>query len=195
MFPNPAILTHPNIPKPLHSVNPRSIKGDEWWNKVRQDAYAVNNYCCWACGVHKSKALFHQWLEAHEYYDIDYANGLVTLKEITALCHACHNFIHSGRLWVMFQRGQVDREKITTILEHGFNILERNKLKPFVGTLTIDYLLAGFPKEGAQRMARLTVGYQEQVVVAPWEEWHLQFEGKDYYSPFKNIEEWADFYK
>ena len=110
-FIRPEILLHPNVPKPLHHVNPRSILGKEWWDVQRQKAYKENNYCCWACGIHKSEAKYHQWLEGHEHYDINYETGCVKLKEIVALCHSCHNSIHTGRMQLLRKRKEISKEK------------------------------------------------------------------------------------
>src|SRR6185295_5669264 len=59
----PEILCHPHIPKPLHGVAPREIMGDDWWNSERQLVYASTDYHCAACGIHKSQAKKHEWLE------------------------------------------------------------------------------------------------------------------------------------
>jgi hypothetical protein len=93
----PEILTHPNIPKPLHGLNPRSILGIEWWDKVRYEAQKRNNFKCFACGIDKYETK-EKWLEGHEYWNIDYKTGKCEVVSIEPLCHKCHNFIHSGRL-------------------------------------------------------------------------------------------------
>lgn len=190
---NPSLLTHPNIPKPLHSVNPRSIKGEEWWNKVRREAYAKHDFHCWACGVHKSKAAYHQWLEGHEHYDIDYPKGEVTLREIVALCHSCHNFIHSGRMWAMYKKGQMPRDKISDIVDHGLGILYKAKMKPLYNTLAIRYILDGMDSDEAVELAvrRLDPPQHE---MAEWREWHLVLDGEKHYSPFTDIDEWRENY-
>ena len=165
-FSDPIYLTHPNIPKPLHGQNPRTILGQAWWDKRRKIAYAENNYCCWACGISKYNAKYHHWLEGHESYLIDYKRGEARLEKIIALCHSCHNFIHSGRLEMITMKGECSEEKYSDIMNHGYSILR------VAGLHTIEL----------------------DSKIAKWDKWHLVIEGNKYYSKFKDIEDWADYY-
>lgn len=119
----PKILNTGGILAPFYGINPRTIKGNSWWNKERQKAYASTDYHCIACGVHKSKAKYHQWLEAHELFKYDYKRFIITLDRIIPLCHACHNFIHIGRAFAY-----ANPERFKEILLHGFSVLKKAKL-------------------------------------------------------------------
>jgi len=156
----PELLLHPNIPKPLHEVNPRNIKGKEWWDAERKKAYASTNQHCAACGVSKYVAKLHKWLEAHEIYDIDYKKGTVELKEIVPLCHYCHSYIHSGYLNVRYSKNEISREHYQGILSHG-QALTRDLKRPEIPS-----------------------------AFAPWSSWRLIFEGNEYESKFKSYDEW-----
>lgn len=160
----PEILLHPNIPKPLHGVNPRSIKGKEWWDIERQKAYASTDYHCLACGVYKSEADYHQWLEAHELYDYDYKKGRLTFIELVPLCHCCHNYIHSGRMQALVDKGEMEFDKMVFIRKRGDKIVKDNKLKR--------------PKPPTK--------------CAEWSKWRLIFDGKEYAPKFKNYAEWLN---
>lgn len=116
-FTRPELLLHSTIPPSLVGINPRTIKGPDWWNVVRREAYAKNNYCCWACGIPKIDAKYHQWLEGHECYDFNVATRVATFTEVVALCHYCHSFIHKGGL-VQFSPG-----KAIGVFEHGVEVL------------------------------------------------------------------------
>jgi hypothetical protein len=168
-FIKPEILQHPNIPKPLHGLNPRTILGRRWWDEKRNLAYKENNYCCWACGVHKNQAKYRRWLEAHEYYIYNYSKGRAKLKTIVALCHSCHNFIHSGRLKMLLDSGEISSEKYHDIMEHGMRILNENNL---------DY----------------PWNLHNPKHVASWKKWHIVIEGKKYYTKFDSYEDWFNYY-
>jgi hypothetical protein len=191
-FWRPELLSSPNIPKPLHTVNPRNIIGRYWWDQRRQEAYSKHDYKCWACGVPKQHAEFHQWLEAHEDYDIDWQSGKVELKEIVALCHSCHNFIHNGRLYTIYKEGQVGRSRVMHILEHGFGICERNNVQPYFGAYLTLNLMNGQELEEAIINAKSKGWFPH--IEASWDKWHLVIEGHQYYSPFKDFDAWKQYW-
>lgn len=182
----PEILCHPNIPKPLHGVAPREIKGTEWWNNIRQDVYKSTDYHCVACGVHKSKAKKFKWLEAHEFWKIDYNTGICEITSIEPLCHYCHNFIHSGRLSVIINK-EKSKKEVKEILEHGFNILSKNNLKAFPYTLDL-----------ARKLNANTYDVEAyEITINPnikWSDFKLIFEGREYKSKFNSQQEWQNHY-
>ncbi len=164
---DPQILLAPNIPKPLHGLSPRTIMGQEWWDIERKKAYEDAEYHCEACGVAKQDAEYHQWLEAHEVYSYDYRKGSATFVRLVALCHSCHNFIHSGRMEMLVRAGTIDAEKRAAILKHGRAVLRAAGLRKRMPA----------PKH-----------------VAPWSEWHLIFDGESYPTKFDSYEAWEAFY-
>ncbi|MDB4311962.1 hypothetical protein N9937_00890 [bacterium] len=190
----PEILTHPNIPQPLHGMAPRVIKGRAWWDKTRKAAYEKHQYRCWACG--KSSVTPEMWnsraLEAHENYKIDYAKGEMVVTEITALCSCCHSFIHSGRLDALLVEGKIEPAKAIYILERGFKLLKAAGLKPFYGTAMIyaEHFAKGFMDSALRLQEDQGVGEIQQ----DWSEWHLILDGEKHYSKFKNFKEWKDHY-
>lgn len=179
---HPEILMHPNIPKPLHEVNPRTIMGKTAWDIVRQEAYASTDYHCIACGVHKSQAAVHQWLEAHEFYQIDYQAGRVEIEKIIPLCHFCHNFIHSGRLHMITGKEKT-QDEVVEILEHGFAVLSKAGLPAFPFTLEL-----------AHEVGAKTFGVGPNLLpdgeMPAWEDWRLVWQGKEYPPKYKTYNEW-----
>jgi len=159
----PEILLHPNIPKPLHGVAPRVILGGKWWDQTRKSAYQATAFHCAACGVWKHEAKVHRWLEGHELYDIDYLHGRSTYVGTVGLCHLCHNFIHSGRLEALLQKGQVTQAKYILVLQHGSSVLAKAGIAfppPYNGPF------------------------------AEWGSWRLVLDGKEYPPIYKTFEQW-----
>jgi len=141
--------------------------GQSWWNFERQRAYQKAAFRCEACGVHKQDAMYHPWLEAHETYDIDWARGTMTFVRLVALCHACHNYIHSGRMEMLVEAGEMSEEKQQEIIRHGDKVIQAAALK------------APKPYRGK---------------IAPWDKWRMIFEGKEYKGLFPNQAAWEQHY-
>lgn len=182
----PEILCHPHIPKPLHGLSPRTIMGQEWWDKERQRVYASIDYHCVACGVAKKEAKRHRWLEAHEYWKIDYTTGICEILSIEPLCHYCHNFIHSGRLLKIMGNEKFENEVID-ILEHGLQILSKSHLECFLFTLDLAESLGC--NEFGVKAYRI-----ESNPKLKWDDWKLIWQGKEYRSKFSSYREWEKFY-
>lgn len=193
---HPEILTHPNIPKPLHGMSPRTLLGQDWWDTQRHAAYKRSKFRCMACGVPKRAAKYHRWLEAHEYYSYDYAAGSATLIQIVALCHSCHNFIHSGRMSHMVRSGEMPREKVMDILGHGFRVLTTAGMKPFWFTSFLWLTLNGHDENESYKWLEEN-GYVQEGDEGPsdWSKWHIIIPGAGtYYSKFKDYDDWARAY-
>jgi len=163
----PEILLHPQIPKPLHGLSPRVIKGKEWWDRERQKAYKKSNYYCIACGVHKTEAKYHNWLEAHECYEFDYKKCTMKFIEAVALCNTCHSYIHAGRLQHLLDNHEISLKHYNEIILHGDNIIIKAKLK--IPSLQDDSN-------------------------CEWAKWRLIIGRRKYKSKFKNEDEWQKFY-
>lgn len=179
--------------------------GDEWWDEKRKEAYEAKGFRCWACGVPKKEAAFHPWLEGHERYAFDYKKGRMTFVEVVALCHSCHNFIHSGRLFMEFTAGRVTKEKMERIILHGFNVLKKAGLRPWPGTIQTVYMiclgvsltevrprvwdLIQQSKDDTKKFNEETKG------MAAWGDWRLVLQGKEYKPLHKSFEDWEKFYE
>jgi len=139
---------------------------------MRRDAYARNNYHCFACGVYRrydsDKLRFDddsgETLDCHEFYKIDYEKKTVELVELVALCKNCHAYVHSGRMNSMYEKGQLDEEDCYIIVSHGDSVLARDGLKK--GLLD-------------------DRDYKDE-----WKEWRLIFDGKEYYSKWVDYFDW-----
>lgn len=162
----PDLLLSTNLPKPLHGLNPRTIKGTPWWNKTRKEVYASNDFHCLSCGISKydEGILFNSWLEAHECYDIDYGKRRAVFREIVPLCPCCHRGIHTGRLSALYGKYHTE--------EDCWLVLERKK-----------QVCGSFGEIDKK-------SYEDE-----WSEWRLEFEGKEYKPVHKSYEDWVNYYQ
>jgi len=151
------------VPQPLHGVAPRVVLGRKWWDEQRKAAYRRTDYCCAACGTPKCLAKPNPWLDAHEFFEIDYAKGRMKLIEIVALCGYCHEFIHCGRLRALMDQGKVSQQHYAAVIKHGNRVLAS----------------AGLSKPPV---------YNGKM--APWGRWRLRIGRKLYPPLYKSRAEW-----
>lgn len=78
------------VPDGCWYTNLRSALPKEVWDKLRRAAYARAGGKCAICGASSR-------LEAHEVWNYDDNNHIQTLRDIIAVCPACHEVIHIGR--------------------------------------------------------------------------------------------------
>lgn len=185
--PRPHLLSSPNIPKPLHGLNPRTIMGREKWDIERRKVYETTDHRCAACGVHKSQTRKHKWMEAHEIFEIDYANGVANLKEIVPLCHFCHSFIHSGLLRVMARKRKVTANHVREVLRHGCNLLVQGNYCMFVGTADLCDIT------GVDRFDIPVMRVPKKI--AAWGDWKMVWGGVEYPAKYTSQEQWKRAYK
>jgi hypothetical protein len=149
-------------------MSPRSILGDEWWDKERVQAYRKFYNHCQACGVHRSDALYYRSLEAHEVFHFNYPKGRLKLRGIVGICHACHNYIHDGRMENLAHVGLFDEDKRQAILRRGEEILRS----------------AGYSE----------FKIEDDQLTPKWQDWHIVVEGKSYFTRYKSLNEWHEYF-
>lgn len=182
---DPEILSQPNIPKPLHGVNPRSIMGQTAWKNVRNQVYDSFNGYCRSCGIHKSGAKFFPRLEAHEDYQIDYKNGIMKVHRIVPLCHQCHMFIHSGRLTALFSKGEIQYDYVKSIINHGFRMALEHDFEVFyVAELLGNSVDIKCPVES----------WRPPEHDIPWKDWRMIWKEMEYKPIHKNFDQWYKHY-
>ena len=157
------------MPKPFYGMAPRTVLGSKWWDQTRKECYAAHDYHCFACGNHQDAVpLMPGRLEGHEFYVVDYKARTVRFIEAVALCHACHNYIHQGRMEAMVEKGEMKEGKYFAIIEWGDSVLQNAGLEP---KIKVDMLDKGDPTED-------------------WSDWRMIIEGKEYPPRFRTWLEW-----
>jgi len=194
----PEVLRH----LPLHGLSPRSVKGTDWWDTTRKGVYKSQDYRCIACGVHKTEAKYHNWIEAHESYTIDYGRCSMEIEGIIGLCHSCHNFIHCGRLKCLLSKGEISNSKFRDIMLHGFKVLKDAGLQPNATQVTsyIDYLnkyKIKVPRKlaiNAQRIINEELLNNKTDFQKDWGKWYMVLEGFKYKSKFSSMAVWDEYF-
>ena len=78
------------VPDSCWYSNLRTLLKPSAWDMIRRRAYAKNGGKCAICGAKPKR------LEAHEQWEYDEEQCVQRLKNVVALCHACHTTVHIG---------------------------------------------------------------------------------------------------
>lgn len=187
------LLTMPNVPRPLHALNPRSLMGKEEWDKQRAECYEKANGKCEICGYQCEK------LQAHELYSYNYESCAGVYKRLIALCDKCHRSIHSGRLVTMTKEGNVPVYYFFQIVEHTFSLIsEYNKKNNTELRLYDSFLQAIKNPDLADKMKMLikkyNIKFYEPIKLkkSDWPKWKLIWNTQIIQSPYASPSEWEE---
>ena len=191
------LIAMPNIPRPLHGVNPRTILGASTWNHMRRKCYAEANDTCEICGRQPEDL---RRRHGHEVYKIDYANGTAEFVKVFCVCSTCHlGCIHTGRALTLWKKHNplYPTEFLLSGAEHAFKIIsEYNKDNPGADlraySTFLDYLKH---EELREPMEKLIEKYQikfytEVEDMVEWGDWKLLIGDQEYPTPYANKDEW-----
>lgn len=199
------LLTMPNIPKPLHGVNPRTIMGEAAWTKARKAAYYKAGYKSEISGMLCAEP---GSLHAHEVYDVNYVTGVCTFKRICAITPKEHvYFIHSGRMITLWKSDNplYTTEKVLDGVENGFKLIyewnkthkHSEKLKAYQTFL--EYLKQPELKEPMERLIEkyeIEFWGEDTKRMCDWEDWKLVIakgeRREEYPTPYANFSEWEE---
>lgn len=195
-----ALLTMPNLPKPLHSLAPRVIEGQAKWNLMRTKCYMDADYTCQACG----KYLGAGHCEAHELYSIDYENHTSRFERAVTLCSFCHRFIHSGRTLTMYQRGEhgYSADLLLKNARHCLEVIRDYNLQHPDEKLRVyatfkdwledpelgKWLEPMFNQFEIEMYGPTSAGEDKK----NWGKWRLLYNGKEYEPIYKTGKEWEE---
>lgn len=191
------LIAMPNIPRPLHGVNPRTILGASTWNHMRRKCYAEANDTCEICGRQPEDL---RRRHGHEVYKIDYANGTAEFVKVFCVCSTCHlGCIHTGRALTLWKKHNplYPTGFLLSGAEHAFKIIsEYNKDNPEADlraySTFLDYLKH---EELREPMEKLIEKYQikfytEVEDMVEWGDWKLIVGDKEFKTPYADKDEW-----
>lgn len=193
------LIAMPNIPKPLHGVNPRTLLGSGTWNRMRKACYAAANDTCEICGA-KPENLRHR--HGHEVYEISYSQGTAKFVRVFCVCSLCHlACIHTGRALTLWKQDNplYPTEFLLQGAEHAFKIIrDYNKDNPKADlraySTFLEYLKYDELKEPMEKLIKKykIKFYTEVTDIVNWGDWKLIIGANEHPTPYQNEKDWEE---
>lgn len=191
------LIAMPNIPRPLHGVNPRTLLGATTWNHMRRFCYNQAHDTCEICGA-KPEDLRKR--HGHEVYEIDYANGTAKFVRVFCVCALCHlGCIHTGRALTLWKNNNplYPTRFLLQGAEHAFKIInEYNRDNPGADlraySTFLDYLKYDELRPTMEYLIeKYNVKFYTEVEnMVEWGNWKLIIGDQEYPTPYASKEEW-----
>lgn len=199
--PDPRIICMSNVPKPLHSLAPRTIFGQSTWDHMRRRCYYLADYKCECCGREVGKDIEKRELMAHELYAYDFVSGTAWFVRCVALCPLCHiRGVHTGRMLTMYKKGSpfMTANMVLEGAEHAFSLVhEWNTKHPDEEPLRLygTWIELLNDRKIGEEIQALVKKYDVKFYgptknQAEWSKWKLIIGTKEYPTPYKDEAEW-----
>lgn len=192
------LIAMPNIPKPLHSVAPRTVLGPTEWDKMRKACYEAANDTCEICGERPNNLRARH---GHEVYEIDYEKGISRFVRVFCVCYLDHlGAIHTGRAITLWKGKNplyptefllAGAEKAFTIISsynHDHPEADLRAYSTFIEYLKYDELREPMLELIGKHNIKFYM--EDPKKVAPWGQWKLIIGDEEYPTPYKNEKEW-----
>lgn len=179
---------------------PRLIDGQAKWNIMRTKCYMDADYTCQACGTYLGAGK----CEAHELYSIDWQNQRSKFERTVCLCKFCHQTIHSGRSFTLYQKGErpFDSGYMLKLAKKAFENVAQWNTDNIDGPLRLYGTFIDWAKDPELgKWLEPMINKYEIEFYAPrkahedkksWGKWRLLYNGKEYEPKYKDAKEWME---
>lgn len=200
------LIAMPNIPHQLQGrgCQPRTILRPSEWDAMRKACYEDADFKCEICGAEVGVDIPKRQLHAHECFIIDYKEGTATFIGCFALCALDHlACIHTGRALTLWKDKNplYPTEFLLAGAEKAFTIIssynrEHPEQEPVrLYSTWIEYLKHDELREPMLELIKkydVSFYMEDPKKTAPWNQWRLIFDDKEYPTPYKNEKEWKE---
>ncbi|WP_170241437.1 hypothetical protein [Streptococcus suis] len=121
---NIELLSRPVLHMTIWGVAPREIMGKYKFEKIKKLVQLEAANHCMICDRYVPHTMqTKDWIFTHEVYHIDKVKKCYTLEKFVGICQECYNYIHIGRLNVLYNQGQVTEDYFNRVIKNGDRLL------------------------------------------------------------------------
>ncbi|AFM81581.1 hypothetical protein LGW63_04455 [Streptococcus mutans] len=121
---NIELLSRPVLHATIWGVAPREVMGDYKFKKIKKQVQLEADHHCMICDRYVPHTMqTKDWIYTHEVYHVDKNKKCYTLEKFVGICKECHDYIHMGRLNILYRQGHVSEDYFKKVLEIGDRLL------------------------------------------------------------------------